>query len=160
MLLKNSKFSFENRNRRPPKDPVNVLLSLGYTILYNYLQSFLLTLNLNPDRGFYHYTQSHSIALCSDLIEPFRHWIEKAAITVIRRQQIQQQHFYYHNQSCCLTAQGRKIYLRHLAQMLESSSKHGNIFKQRRIEKIYRQAAGFKRHLQHPDMMAFEPYRE
>lgn len=160
VLLKNTEFCFENRNRRPPKDPFNVLLSLGYTILYNYLNSFLLTLNLNPDRGFYHYTQSNSIALCSDLIEPFRHWIERAAITVIRRKQIQPKHFYYHNQGCCLTAVGRKIYLRHLAQMLESSSKHGNVFKKRNIEKLYAQAVSFKKHLQHPDLVDFEPYQE
>ncbi len=160
ILLKNTDFSFENRNRRPPKDPFNGLLSLGYTILYNYLNSFLLTLNLNPDRGFYHYTQSNNIALCSDLIEPFRHWIERAALTVIRRKQIQPKHFYYHNQSCCLTAEGRKIYLRHLAQMLESSSKHGNVFKKRNIEKIYAQAMSFKKHLQHPEMIDFETYQE
>ncbi len=160
ILLKDSGFTFENRNRRPPKDPVNVLLSLGYTILYNYLNSFLLTQSLNPDRGFYHYTQSNSVALCSDLIEPFRHWIERAVITVIRRKQIQTKHFYYHNQGCCLTAEGRKIYLRHLVQMLESSSKHGNVFKQRNIEKIYAQSAIFKKHLQHPSVIDFEPYKE
>lgn len=159
-LLKTTDFSFENRNRRPPKDPFNVLLSLGYTILYNYLNSFLLTLNINPDRGFYHYTQSNSIALCSDLIEPFRHWIERAAITVIRRKQIQAKHFYYHNHACCLTAEGRKRYLLHLSQMLESNSKHGNIFKQRNIEKIYRQATAFKNHLQHPNQIDFKPYTE
>lgn len=159
-LLKDSGFRFENRNRRPPKDPFNVLLSLGYTILYNYLNSFLLTLNLNPDRGFYHYTQSNSIALCSDLIEPFRHWIERSAITVIRRKQIQQKHFYYHNQKCCLTAAGRKIYLRHITQMLESGSKHGNLFKQRNIEKIYAQAINFKKHLQNRDIIDFNPYQE
>ncbi|MGY0399567.1 MAG: CRISPR-associated endonuclease Cas1 [Ostreibacterium sp.] len=159
-LLKNTNFHFELRTRRPPKDPFNVLLSLGYTILYNYLNSFLLTQQLNPDRGFLHYTQSNHIALCSDLIEPFRHWIERAALTVIRRKQIQLKHFYYHNQACCLTADGRKIYLSHLTQMLESSSKHGNLFKQRNIEKIYRQAAEFKRHLQQPMLIAFEPYRE
>lgn len=160
LLLQKTDFRFERRTRRPPKDPFNVLLSLGYTILYNYLNSFLLTLDINPDRGFYHYTQSHSIALCSDLIEPFRHWVEQSAITVVRRKQIQLKHFYYHNNRCCLTADGRKIYLRHLAQMLESGSKHGNIFKQRRIEKIYQQSMSFKQHLQHPDTISFEPYKE
>lgn len=159
-LIEKTGFLFERRTRRPPKDPFNVLLSLGYTILYNYLNSFLLTLNLNPDRGFYHYTQSNSLALCSDLIEPFRHWIERAAITVVRRKQIQVKHFYYHSNYCCLNAEGRKVYIRHIAQMLESNSKHGNIFKQRNIEKIYRQAVDFKKHIQHPSIVLFDAYRE
>ncbi|SUO97056.1 CRISPR-associated endonuclease Cas1 [Suttonella ornithocola] len=159
-LLKKTPFQFTHRNRRPPKDPFNVLLSYGYQHLYQYLHSLLLSLSLNPDRGYMHRSQSKHIALCSDLIEPFRHLIERAAITVIRRKQIRPEHFYYRQDACYLTGEGSQTYSKHLSRLFETRIGHADINKPRYIECLYKQAVSFKRHLQAPEKATFTAYRE
>ena len=63
---------FRCRSARPPTDPVNVLLSLGYTILYNNVRSAINIVGLDPYQGFYHAIAHGHAALASDLMEPFR----------------------------------------------------------------------------------------
>ncbi len=86
-------FEFAERNRRPPRDPFNVLLSLGYTIVFGYCQSIIHASGLLPWEGFYHQTKGRHAALASDLMEPFRHLVERVAMTLILRKQIVPQDF-------------------------------------------------------------------
>jgi CRISPR-associated protein Cas1 len=63
---------FETRNRRPPRDPVNALLSYGYSLLQHQCASALQTANLDPYIGFLHSSQYSKPALSLDLMEEFR----------------------------------------------------------------------------------------
>lgn len=63
---------FEKRTRRPPKDPLNALLSLGYTMLGNVLLTALETVGLDPYLGFFHTEKYGRPALALDLVEEFR----------------------------------------------------------------------------------------
>ena len=63
---------FDGRNRRPPKDPVNALLSLGYTLLGGEIQGLLATRGLDPYLGFYHQPRRGMPALAQDILEEFR----------------------------------------------------------------------------------------
>ena len=63
---------FNGRNRHPPSDPVNALLSLGYTLLYNNVQSAINIVGLDPYQGFFHQTKHGHAALASDLVEEWR----------------------------------------------------------------------------------------
>ncbi len=63
---------FEKRIRCPPTDPVNSLLSFGYTLLFYNVYSLLTEHNLNPYCGFFHSIRPGHPALASDLIEEFR----------------------------------------------------------------------------------------
>lgn len=63
---------FDNRNRQPPLDPVNALLSYGYTLLYWNLYALLRARGLNPHWGAYHALRPGHAALASDLMEEFR----------------------------------------------------------------------------------------
>ncbi len=67
-----SPFYFEKREYYPPKDPVNALLSLSYTIFYSVLHSIVISAGLDPYYGFFHVKRGKHAALCSDLLELVR----------------------------------------------------------------------------------------
>ncbi len=64
--------SFNKRTRRPPTDPVNALLSFGYTLLYNEAISALTVIGCDPYLGFYHTAHFGRCSLALDLMEEFR----------------------------------------------------------------------------------------
>ena len=64
--------SFMGRNRRPPKDPFNALLSFGYSLLYRDCAAALMTVGLEPALGFFHTPRSAAYPLALDLMELFR----------------------------------------------------------------------------------------
>ncbi|MFQ6114248.1 MAG: CRISPR-associated endonuclease Cas1 [bacterium] len=64
---------FETRSRRPPKDPVNALLSLGYTLLTNEVLSAVIAGGMDPYIGFLHGVVYGRPSLALDIVEEFRH---------------------------------------------------------------------------------------
>lgn len=75
-------WDFSGRNRQPPKDPVNALLSYGYAILFHSVWTLVLRRGLNPWVGSLHANRAGHPALISDLMEEFRSLIVDA--TMIR----------------------------------------------------------------------------
>jgi len=71
-LSKDSFLYFHGRNRRPPKDPFNALLSFGYALLYRDCMAGLLAVGLEPAFGILHTPRSASYPLALDLMELFR----------------------------------------------------------------------------------------
>lgn len=71
-LLENADFGFEKRNRRPPRDPINVLLSFGYTLLGNLYHSLIEATGLDPFLGALHAPRYGRPSLVLDLIEEMR----------------------------------------------------------------------------------------
>ena len=71
-LIKVPDFRFEKRTRRPPRDPVNVLLSFGYTLLANSVQTFIDLSGLDPFLGSLHSPDYGRPSLALDLMEEFR----------------------------------------------------------------------------------------
>ena len=71
-LITNSDFEFSLRNRQPPTDPVNSLLSFGYTLLFNNVLSFIVAEGLSPYLGNFHYGERQKPYLAFDLMEEFR----------------------------------------------------------------------------------------
>lgn len=71
-LIQNEEFSFRERNRRPPLDPVNVLLSLGYTLLTNTVETAVHIVGLDPYLGALHEVLYGRPSLVCDLVEEFR----------------------------------------------------------------------------------------
>lgn len=70
-------WSFPGRNRRPPRDPVNALLSLGYTLALGYVGRLVAARGLDPGFGFLHTPQAGRPALTLDLLEPVRPWVDQ-----------------------------------------------------------------------------------
>lgn len=71
-LIKNPNFSFRFREKRPPRDPINSLLSYGYTLLTTRFITIILSVGLDPFFGFYHENNYKRPALALDLMEEFR----------------------------------------------------------------------------------------
>ncbi len=71
-LIKNPEFEFHGRNRRPPLDPVNVLLSLGYTLLANAVETAVQVVGLDPYVGTLHEVAYGRPSLVCDLMEEYR----------------------------------------------------------------------------------------
>lgn len=67
-----AEFAFKGRSRRPPRDPVNSLLSFAYSLLLGEIQTALLAHGLDPHPGLVHDLGRHHPALASDLVEPYR----------------------------------------------------------------------------------------
>ena len=85
---------FERRNRRPPKDPVNALLSLGYTLLGDALFTALEVAGLDPYAGFFHREEYGRPALALDLVEEFRPVIvDSVMLSLVNKKMLQDKHF-------------------------------------------------------------------
>ena len=84
-LIKNEKFQFSGRNRRPPLDPVNALLSFVYTLLTNEVQNAIKVAGLDPYLGALHEPGRGRPSLACDLVEEWRAWGERMVLTLINR---------------------------------------------------------------------------
>jgi len=81
-------FPFDGRNRRPPRDRVNAVLSFLYTLLLHDCMAGLEGVGLDPQIGFLHVDRSGRPALALDMMEEFRALTDRLALTLINRQQI------------------------------------------------------------------------
>lgn len=112
-MLVSEEMRFEGRNRRPPEDPVNALLSFLYTLLKNDVQSALEGVGLDPAAGFLHTLRPGRPALALDLMEELRVPLcDRLAIALINRGQITLKHFEQLTPPVLLGENGRKIVLK------------------------------------------------
>ncbi|MGH3184267.1 MAG: CRISPR-associated endonuclease Cas1, partial [Streptosporangiaceae bacterium] len=106
-------FDFAGRNRRPPRDPVNALLSLAYSLLTKDLTVTCHALGFDAYWGFFHQPRFGRPALALDLMEPFRPLIaDSAVLTAINTRMVQAGDFVRSGGAVALTAAGRKGFFR------------------------------------------------
>jgi len=84
---------FTGRKKHPAPDPVNALLSFGYTSLYHHVTTALLAAGLDPRVGFLHRERGLHQALASDVQEEFRFLAESVVWNLIQRRQVLPEHF-------------------------------------------------------------------
>lgn len=100
---------FDGRNRRPPKDPFNSLLSFGYALLYRDCMNALLSVGLDPAFGFMHTPRSAAYPLALDLMELFRVILwDLPMIGSINRNQWRKEDFDITRQQVWLNVDGRR----------------------------------------------------
>ncbi len=78
-------FPFDGRNRRPPRDALNALLSFLYALLRHDCVSALTAVGLDPFAGYLHADRPGRESLALDLMEEFRPWVERLALTLVNR---------------------------------------------------------------------------
>ena len=106
-------FDFTTRNRRPPRDPVNALLSFGYAMLAKDCAVALAAIGLDPHWGLYHQPRHGRPSLALDLMEEFRPLIvDSAVLTAINTGMVCAQDFTTAANGCQLSPAGRKAFLR------------------------------------------------
>ncbi|RMG21470.1 MAG: CRISPR-associated endonuclease Cas1 [Methanobacteriota archaeon] len=89
-------WQFTGRSKRPPRDPVNAVLSFGYVIVCSQLQMLLDGMGLDPYLGFYHQVDYGRPGLALDLLEEFRHpLIDRLTATLFNKGVFEQSDFYH-----------------------------------------------------------------
>jgi len=87
-------FRFSGRNRRPPLDEVNAMLSFSYSMLGNEIASALQGVGLDPYVGFLHADRPGRLSLALDMLEEFRAWwCDRFVLTLINRRQVKRSDF-------------------------------------------------------------------
>jgi len=114
-------FDFETRNRRPPTDPVNALLSYAYSLLARAWTVAVTAVGLDAYRGFYHQPRYGRPALALDLMESFRPLVaDSTVVQAINNGEVRPSDFVNAAGSVNLTQEGRKRFIgtfeRRLAQ--------------------------------------------
>lgn len=108
-----AEWDFTSRNRRPPRDPVNALLSFGYALLAKECTVALLAEGLDPWWGLYHQPRHGRPSLALDLMEEFRPLIvDSAVLTAINTGMVTSRDFQRSKAACVLTADGRKSFIK------------------------------------------------
>lgn len=98
---------FTARNRRPPRDPVNAVLSLGYTLLHAEAVRACHGAGLDPVIGYYHRLEFGRESLASDLIEPLRPLVDRFAWEQFRGRALTSDDFSVTEGACLLAKAGR-----------------------------------------------------
>jgi CRISP-associated protein Cas1 len=106
-------FDFTARNRRPPRDPVNALLSFAYAMLAKDCFSAVCTVGFDPYKGFFHTNRHGKPSLALDLLEEFRAVIaDSVVLTLINNEMLTPKDFLVWKEACHLTDDGRQTFFR------------------------------------------------
>ncbi len=101
-------WGFNERNRRPPLDPVNALLSLSYTMAGNTVGQMIGSYGLDLSLGFLHVPESNRPSLALDVLEPVRPWVDEWIWQKIQDGLLTPKHFYMDKgRGCRLNKEGR-----------------------------------------------------
>ena len=118
-------FSFATRNRRPPTDPVNAMLSLAYALLTRVFTNVASSVGLDPYLGFYHRPRHGRPALALDLMEPFRPIVaDSSVVQVINNGEVRPPHFVWNGNACALKPAGRRAFIAAFERRLEQETTH------------------------------------
>lgn len=118
-------FDFDGRNRRPPRDPVNALLSLGYALLAKDLTIALQAIGFDPYLGFYHQPRYGRPALALDLMEEFRPLIvDSVVLSAVNTGAIRVTDFLRRGGAVTLTQAGRGKFLRAYERRMDEEIAH------------------------------------
>jgi CRISPR-associated protein Cas1 len=126
-LIRAEGFQFSSRNRRPPLDPVNALLSLGYALLRHDVQSAVNLVGFDPYLGYLHTERYGRPSLALDLMEEFRPLVVDAIVlSGINRRVLTPEDFVSEplSRAVSLTSEGLRAFLRLYEQKKQSKFKH------------------------------------
>jgi len=116
---------FNGRNRRPPRDEINSLLSFGYTLLGNELTALIEARGLDPYLGIYHGIQYGRPSLAMDILEAFRPAVDLFTLNLANLKILQPHDFEQRNGGIFLTKKGIKTYFHRFEIWMNSPDKTG-----------------------------------
>ena len=103
-------WGFSGRNRQPPKDPVNALLSLGYTLLVSEIRQQVHQRGLDPCLGFLHAPYSGRESLVLDIAEPLRSGIDAFVLGLVKEELTPDDFTFGKKDGCRMSKQGRSLF--------------------------------------------------
>ena len=120
-----ARFDTHGRQRRPPPDPINSVLSWAYTMLTNDCVSALRLARLEPTIGALHTCRPGRPALACDLMEPFRPLIaDSIAVSAFNRNELSPGHFLQTAAGCNMTDFGRKAFFSAYSRRMDTEVTH------------------------------------
>lgn len=142
------RMGFEKRIKHPPPDPINILLSLGYTLLFNNVYALIEGHGLDPFAGFFHELDYGHPALVSDLMEEFRApLVDRLVLNVVNRQQVKEEDFSPEEGVYRLSREGLQKFLEAYRQLILQKQK----VKEEQLnylQIIHQQVLQFRRYLE------------
>ncbi|WP_172202837.1 CRISPR-associated endonuclease Cas1 [Niveibacterium sp. COAC-50] len=116
---------FNGRQRQPPRDPINAMLSYGYAILYQNMVTLIARRGLNPHVGALHALRPGHAALASDLMEEFRSLVvDSTVLRLVLRDRITRADFRLENGLPRLDSRARRIFIAAIEDKLDSPLTH------------------------------------
>lgn len=120
-----TRFDANGRQRRPPPDPINAVLSFAYSMLSNECVAAARLASLEPTIGALHTTRPGRPALALDLMEPFRPLIaDSVAVSAFNRGELVTGHFAETAAGCAMTDAGRKAFFGAYGRRMETEVSH------------------------------------
>lgn len=120
-----ARFDANGRQRRPPPDPINAVLSFAYSMLTNECTAACRLASLEPTIGALHATRPGRPALALDLLEPFRPIIaDSVAVSAFNRGELTEGHFLSTASGCALTDAGRKAFFSAYGRRMDTEVTH------------------------------------
>jgi CRISPR-associated protein Cas1 len=134
-------FGFDGRRKRPATDPVNALLSLGYTLVFNEISSLLDGMGFDPYLGYYHKVEYGRASLASDLQEEFRAPIvDRLTLRLINNRMLNQGDFYKNpkGDGVYLTRDAMKRYFAEYEDLMNNEFVHPETKEKTTFRKCFR----------------------
>jgi CRISP-associated protein Cas1 len=153
-----AQYPFDGRSRRPPRDALNALLSFLYALLRHDCASALTAVGLDPFVGFLHADRAGRESLALDLMEEFRPFVERIALTLINRGELKPGHFVVRDGGAVeLTEPARKLLVAAYQQRKAEQVAHPLLLEKVRYAQLaFIQARMLARALR--DGTAYEPH--
>lgn len=118
-------FEFDKRERRPPTNEVNALISFGNSLLYTTTLSEIYNTYLNPAISFLHEPQERRYSLALDISEIFKPLlVERVIFKLVNKQLLTEKHFESELSGVYLNDEGRRIYLKEYDEKLNTTIQH------------------------------------
>lgn len=118
-------FDFNGRNRRPPRDPINAMLSFAYSLLGKEMTVVCQAVGFDPYQGYYHHLRYGRPALALDLMEPFRPIVaDSTVIWAVNNGVITPADFRTTGTAASLSKRGRKAFIEAFERRLDESVTH------------------------------------
>lgn len=121
---------FPKREKHPPTNPINALISFGNALVYTCVLSELYKTQLNPLISFLHQPGERRFSLSLDIAEIFKPLLaDRIIFSLLNKRQLRQQHFTKGLNMCHLTDEGRKLFVREFDEKLRTTIKHRQLKK-------------------------------
>lgn len=121
----NRDFGFEKREKRPPTDPLNALISFGNSLMYTAVLGEIYQTQLDPTISYLHEPSSRRFSLTLDISEIFKPMIIDTLIFyMINNRMINEEDFDMTDDVCFLNESGRKKFIKEYEKKLETTIKH------------------------------------
>ncbi len=133
-------FSFPGRKKHPSTDPVNALLSFGYTLIFNEIFSLLDGLGFDPYLGYFHEAEYGRASLASDIQEEFRAAVDRFTLYLINNRMVAAEDFYTNQKdgSVYLKREAMKKYFIEYEKNLNREFKHPETGENTTLRKCFR----------------------